>query len=147
MSDGYWREDVNTAVHILNRGQLRINGNKTPYELWFGRTPLVKYFKVFGSKCYIKRIDENLGKFDSRYDEGMFLWYGYTKNEYICYNIRLHKIVESADAKVDDLKIEKFKHQETIPNNEDEDDDELVDTQADVEEKDDTQEGEVDTRK
>ena len=60
LSDGYWREDVNTAVHILNRGQLRINGNKSPCELWFGRTPSVKYFKVFGSKCYIKILKENL---------------------------------------------------------------------------------------
>jgi transposase InsO family protein len=48
--DGYWREVVSTAVYILNRGQLRINSNKTPYELWFGRAPSVKYFKVFGSK-------------------------------------------------------------------------------------------------
>ena len=78
-SDGYWREVVNTTIHILNRGQVRINSNMTPYELWFGRTPSLKYFKVFGSKCYIKRIDENLGKFDARSDEGIFLGYASTK--------------------------------------------------------------------
>ena len=27
LSDGYWREDVNTIVHILNRGNLSINSN------------------------------------------------------------------------------------------------------------------------
>jgi hypothetical protein len=47
-------------VYILKKGQLKINSNKTPYELWFGRSPLVKYFKVFGSKGYIKKLDENL---------------------------------------------------------------------------------------
>jgi transposase InsO family protein len=73
LSDGYWREDVSTTIYILNRGQLRINSNKTPYELWFGGAPLVKYFKVFGSKCYIKRLDENLRKFDARSDEYFFL--------------------------------------------------------------------------
>ena len=120
LSDGYWREVVNTTIHILNRGQLRINSNKTPYELWFGRAPSVNYFKdVFGSKGYIKRLDENLGKFDARSDEGIFLGYASTKNEYRCYNLRLHKIVESAYVKVDDIKIEKFKHQETIPDDED----------------------------
>jgi hypothetical protein len=44
---------------------------------------LVKYFKVFVSKCYIKRLEENLGKFDAGYDEGIFLGYSYTKKEYI----------------------------------------------------------------
>ena len=136
LSDGYWREAVNTEVHILNRGQLRINSNKTPCELWFGRTPSVKYFKVFGSKCYIKRLDKNLGKFDVRYDEGIFLGYASTKKAYRYYNLRLHNILESADVKVDDLKTNKFKHQETIPNNKD--DDELVYTQTDVEENYDT---------
>ena len=82
LSDGYWRQAVNTTIHILNRVQVRISSNKAPYELWFGKNPLVKYFKVFGSKCYIKRIDENLRKFDARSDEGIFLGYAYTKKEY-----------------------------------------------------------------
>ena len=77
--DGYWREAVSTTIYILNRGQLRINSNKTPYELWFGRANSVKYFKVFGSKCYIKRLDENIGKFDARFDEGIFI--GYASNK------------------------------------------------------------------
>ena len=51
LSYGYWREAISTTMHTLNRGQLRVNSNKTPYELWYGRTPIVKYFKVFGSKC------------------------------------------------------------------------------------------------
>jgi hypothetical protein len=104
LSDGYWRDDVSTTVYILNKGQLRINSNKTPYELWFGRAPSVKYFKVFGSKCCIKRLDKNLRKFDARSDEGILLGYASTKKAYRCYNIRLHKIVESAYVKVDDIK-------------------------------------------
>jgi hypothetical protein len=84
LSDGYWREDVSTTVYILNRGQLRINSDQTPYELWFGRAPSVKYFKVFGSKWYIKRLDESLGKFDAISDEGIFLGYASNKKAYRC---------------------------------------------------------------
>jgi hypothetical protein len=73
LSDGYWRDDARTIIYILNKGQLDINSNKTPYELWFGRSPSVKYFKVFGSKCCIKRLDKNLRKFDARCDEGIIL--------------------------------------------------------------------------
>ena len=79
LNDGYWREAVYTTVYVQNKGQLRVNSEKTPYELWFGRPTLVKYFRVFGSKCYIKRDDDNLGKCDSRTDEGIFLGYSSTK--------------------------------------------------------------------
>ena len=84
--------------------------------------------------CYIKRLDENLGKFDARSDEGIFLGYASTKKAYRCYNLRLHKIVKSANVKMDDLKTKKIKHQETILDNEDEDDEELVGTQVQEEE-------------
>jgi hypothetical protein len=36
------------------------NSDKTPYELWKGRIVNVKHFRVFGSKCYIKREDNGL---------------------------------------------------------------------------------------
>jgi len=31
------------------------------------------YLLVFGRKCYMKRNDEDLAKFDARVDEGIFL--------------------------------------------------------------------------
>jgi hypothetical protein len=75
ISDKCWREVVNTKVYILNRGKIRVNNNKTPYELWKGIPETIKYFKVFGRKCYAKRDDEDLGKFDSIDDEGIFIGY------------------------------------------------------------------------
>ena len=47
---GYWREAIFTAVYVRNKGQLRVNSEKTPYELWFGRPTSVEYFRSFGSK-------------------------------------------------------------------------------------------------
>ena len=60
--------------------------------------------------------DDNLGKFDSRTDEGIFLGYSSTKKAYRCYNKRLHKIVESVDVKVDDIKPRKEKNLDSIEN-------------------------------
>ena len=65
IDDKFWRLAVHTSVHIMNRGLLRSDNNKTPYELWMGRSTNVKHFKIFGSKCYIKRDDGKIGKFDS----------------------------------------------------------------------------------
>ena len=114
LHDSYWREAVYTTVYVQNRGQLRVNSHKTPYELWFGRPVSVKYFRVFGSKCYIKREDDNLGKFEYRTNEGIFLGYSSTKKTYKCYNIRLHKIIESANVTVDDTKSRKVQIQESM---------------------------------
>ena len=93
-----------------------MNKDKTPCELWYGRPASVKYFKVFGSSCYIKRNEDELGKFDSRTDQGRFLGYSSTKKEYRCYNKRLHKTVESGDVKVDDIKPRKEKNIDSIEN-------------------------------
>jgi regulator of extracellular matrix RemA (YlzA/DUF370 family) len=78
-----------------------------PYELWFGRTTFVKHIRVFGSKCYIKNDEDNLGKFDPRSNEVIFLGYSPNKKAYRCYNLRLLNIVESANVKIDDLKLKK----------------------------------------
>lgn len=97
----YWREAVSNVVYTLNQMHVKGDTNKTPYELWFGHTPTIKYLKFFGSKCYIKR-DEDLGKFDSICDEGIFFGY-YTKRKvYRCSNKRLRMIVESSNVKVDE---------------------------------------------
>ena len=93
LSDSFWRAVVYTNVYTLNRGQIRVNKDKTPYKLWYGRPTSVKYFKVFGSNCYIKINEDDFGKFDSSADEAIFLGYSYTKNAYRCYNKMLQKIV------------------------------------------------------
>jgi hypothetical protein len=91
---------------------LIFNHEKTPYELWLGKPTSMKHFKVFGSKCYIKRDEYNLGKFDSRSDGGIFWGYSPNKKDYKCYNLRLQKIVESVNVKIDDLKLRKNKSQD-----------------------------------
>ena len=48
----YQKEATNIVVHTLNRVQLKDTYN-TPYELWYGYKPIIYYFKLFGSKCYI----------------------------------------------------------------------------------------------
>jgi hypothetical protein len=60
---------MHTTIHIQNRVTLINNTDKTPYELWKGRPTNVKHFKVFGRKCYIKREDGGMGKFDSRVEK------------------------------------------------------------------------------
>ena len=98
----FWDEAKFVAITILNQENVRVNNTQTPHEIWYGKTPTVKYFKVFGSKCYIKRIDEKIVKFEPRVDEGILLGYSSRSKGYKCYNKRLGKIVESIDVVVDE---------------------------------------------
>ena len=73
--------------------------SKTPYELWFGYSPSIKYFRIFGSKCYIERYN-GIGNFDPRSDEGMFLGYALKRKAYKCFNYRTKTIVEWANIRI-----------------------------------------------
>ena len=81
-----WGEAVNTACHTVNMVYFKPGTKKSPYELWKGRKPNVKYFKIFGSTCFIRKDRENVGKFDSHSDEGIFLGYSSISKAYRLYN-------------------------------------------------------------
>eukprot|EP00253_Pinus_taeda_P014189 PITA_14189 len=89
-------------ITILKKTNIRVNNTQASHDLWYGKTPMVKYFKVFGSKYYIKRTDENVGKFEPRADEGILLGYSSRSKGYKCYNKRLGNFFESIDVVVDE---------------------------------------------
>ena len=97
-----WGEAVNTTCHTVNKVYFRPGTKKTPYELWKGRKPNVKYFKIFGSTCFILKDRENVGKFDSRSDEGIFLGYSSTSKAYRIYNKRTMKVMETVNVVSDE---------------------------------------------
>ena len=93
-----WGEAVNTACHTANRVYFRPGTKKTPYELWKERKPNVKYFRIFGSTCFILKDRENVGKFDSQSDEGIFLGYSSTSKAYQVYV----KVMETVNVVIDE---------------------------------------------
>ena len=97
-----WGKAVNTACHTVNMVYFRPGTKKTPYESWKGRKPNVKYFKIFGSTCFILKDRENVGKFDSRSDEGIFLEYFSTSKAYREYNKRTNKLMETMNVIIDE---------------------------------------------
>jgi hypothetical protein len=100
--DIFWTQAVHTTVHIRNRVMLKNNTDKTPYELQKGRPTNVKHFRAFGSKCYIKREDGRMRKFDSHVEKGILFGYTSTRKSYKYYNIILNKVVESINIKIDE---------------------------------------------
>ena len=62
----------------------------------------MKYFRIFGSTCFILKDRENVGKFDSRSDEGIFLRYFSTSKAYWVYNKRTMKVMEIMNIFIDE---------------------------------------------
>ena len=60
-----WEEAINIACYTVNKIYFKPGTKKTPNELWKGRKPNVKYFRIFGSTCFNLKDRENVGKFDS----------------------------------------------------------------------------------
>jgi len=83
-------EAVNTACHFINRVYLRPETSKTPYE----------------SKLYILHDRENLGKFDSKSDEGIFLRYSTNIRAYRVFNKRTETVMESINV-IDNEEVER----------------------------------------
>jgi len=91
----FWADAVNTTSYVLNRVLIRPILKKTPYELFKGRRPALNHLKVSGCKCFIlNNGKEQLGKFDSKADEGIFLGYAINSHAYRVYNKRLMIVEE-----------------------------------------------------
>jgi hypothetical protein len=101
LAQHFWGEAINTACHIINRVYLRPETSRTPYEIWRGKKPTVKYFRTFGSICYSLRDRENLGKFDPKSDEGIFLGYSTNSRAYRVYNTITETVMESINVVID----------------------------------------------
>jgi hypothetical protein len=102
LAQHFWGKAINTACHIINRVCVRPKTSRTPYQIWRGKKPTIKYFWTFDSICYILRDRENLGKFDPKSDEGIFLGYSANSHAYRVYNTRTKTMMESINVVIDD---------------------------------------------
>ncbi|KAL1218645.1 Retrovirus-related Pol polyprotein from transposon TNT 1-94 [Cardamine amara subsp. amara] len=98
----FWAEAVNTACYIINKVYVKKGTNVTPYELWKSKTPSVSYFHIFGCTYYILNDKDQLGKYDAKNDEGMFLGYSGTSTAFRVFNRRTHMVQKTVNVVFDD---------------------------------------------
>src|SRR5262249_15937368 len=93
----FWDEAVNTACYIINRAMIRPILKKTSYELFKGRKPIVSHLKPFGCKCFVlNNGKDDIGKFDPRSDEAIFLGYANSSSIFRVFNKRTLLVEENA---------------------------------------------------
>ncbi|KAJ9566501.1 hypothetical protein OSB04_002467 [Centaurea solstitialis] len=99
----FWAEDVNTACYTQNRSLIVKRFKKTAYELFRNRKPSIEHFHIFGCVCYILNNKDNLGNFDSKSDDGIFLGYSSISKTYRVFNKRRQTIEETIHVHFDEL--------------------------------------------
>ncbi|GKE82308.1 retrovirus-related pol polyprotein from transposon TNT 1-94 [Tanacetum coccineum] len=69
----FWAEAVNTACYVQNKVLVNKSQNKTPYELFNGRSPTIGFLRPFRCHVMILNTLDHLGKFDAKGDEAYFV--------------------------------------------------------------------------
>ncbi|GJU17550.1 putative ribonuclease H-like domain-containing protein [Tanacetum coccineum] len=99
----FWAEALNTACYVHNRVSIVKPHNKTPYELFRGRTPALSFMRPFGCHVTILNTLDHLGKFDGKFDDGFFVGYSLTSKAFRVYNIRTRKVEENLGTNSNDF--------------------------------------------
>ncbi|GJY13918.1 ribonuclease H-like domain-containing protein [Tanacetum coccineum] len=91
----FWAEAVNTSCYVHNRVLVVKPHNKTPYELFRGKTHALSFMRPFGCHVTILNTLDYLGKFNGKSDKGFFVGYLMNSKVFRVYNIRTRKVEEN----------------------------------------------------
>ncbi|VFQ76223.1 unnamed protein product [Cuscuta campestris] len=71
--ESFWGYALSTAIYTLNRVPTKAV-ERTPYQLWTGKCPVLSHLKIWGCEAYVKRLMMN-GKLDAKSDKCFFVGY------------------------------------------------------------------------
>ncbi|GJT12009.1 putative ribonuclease H-like domain-containing protein [Tanacetum coccineum] len=91
----FWAQAVNIPCYVQNRVLVVKPYNKTPYELFHGRTPTLSFMRPFGCPVTILNTIDHLGKFDGKADEGFFVGYSLNSKAFRVFNSRTRIVEEN----------------------------------------------------
>ncbi|GJR68416.1 uncharacterized mitochondrial protein-like protein [Tanacetum coccineum] len=86
---------INTACYVQNKVLVVKPHNKTPYELFHGRTPNLSFMRPFGCPVTILNTIDHLGKFNGKADEGFFVGYSLNSKAFRVFNSRTMIVEEN----------------------------------------------------
>ncbi|KAJ9550670.1 hypothetical protein OSB04_014715 [Centaurea solstitialis] len=95
----FWAEAINTACYVQNRVLVVKSKGKTPYELFEKKKPFIGFLVPFGCPCTILNTKSQLGKFDSKSDDGFFVGYSSQSKALRVFNSSSRIIEESDNVK------------------------------------------------
>nr|GFA30846.1 hypothetical protein [Tanacetum cinerariifolium] len=98
-----WAEAIAIACFTQNRSIIHKRFDKTPYDLINKRKPNIKFFRVFGCRCYLFNDYEDVEKLKAKGDIGVFVGYSKESAAFRIYNQQTRKIHESVNVNFDEI--------------------------------------------
>nr|GFA21298.1 hypothetical protein [Tanacetum cinerariifolium] len=90
-----WAEAITTVCFTQNHSIIHKCFDKTIYELMNKRKPNIKFFHVFGCRCYLLNDYEDVGKLKAKADIGVFVGYSKDSAAFRIYNKQTQVFHES----------------------------------------------------
>jgi hypothetical protein len=106
-----WAEAVSTATYVINRCGPVKDSDKSPFELWSGKSADVSNLKIFGTVCYVHVPKAKRQKLDSKAMKGYLVGYCDERDGYRVFVPEEDTVVLSRDIT--------FKNEEMFSSNED----------------------------
>jgi hypothetical protein len=80
LSISFWGYALETVGFFLNRAPSK-SVETTPYELWYGKKPMMSFLKIWGCEAYVNKLQPE--KLESKAEKCVFVGYpretiGYT---------------------------------------------------------------------
>jgi hypothetical protein len=99
LSDGFWQDSVETAVHLINCSMHTGLKRMTPEESWLGAKPDIANLCIFSCPAYVL-IPKGLcvGKLAHKTQWCTFIGYSMTQKVWQFWNPAKHSVIKSRDA-------------------------------------------------
>ncbi|XP_022929937.1 uncharacterized protein LOC111436393 [Cucurbita moschata] len=69
----FWGKAANTIMCLQNRISTKVVKDPTPFEVWYGYKPSLKFVRVFGCLCFIYIPQVKCDKLDKKSEVGIFV--------------------------------------------------------------------------
>ena len=87
----FWGESILTTCHVLNKVSHK-KSHTTPFEMWKGHKPNLKYLRVWGCLAYVRLTDPKIPKLGIRAITCTFLGYAINSAAYRFFDLE-NKII------------------------------------------------------
>ena len=93
----FWGKAANTIMCLQNRISTKVVKDLTPFEVWYGYKPSLKFLRVFGCLCFTYIPQVKRDKLDKKAEAGIFVGYSTISKAYRVFQPHTSRVIVSRD--------------------------------------------------
>ena len=93
----FWGKVANIVVCLQNRISTKAVNELTPFEVWYGYKPSLKFLRVFRCLCFTYIPQVKRDKLDKMAEADIFVWYNIISKAYRIFQPHISRVIMSRD--------------------------------------------------